>query len=107
NDTAKIFAQTHFNGDGIVPAESAADDVTKAVINEIIACLGAETDRSGKPGISQAKADAFFADAKALADWQAKAEADAANVQPLGDATSAAHAAFLAVKGKVDDFFTR
>lgn len=107
NDTAKIFAQTHFNGDGIVPAESATDDVTKAVINEIIACLGAETDRSGKPGISQAKADAFFADAKALADWQAKAEADAANVQPLGDATPAAHAAFLAVKGKVDDFFTR
>jgi hypothetical protein len=106
-DTAKIFAQTQFNGDGIVPAESATDDATKTVINEIIACLGAETDRSGKPGISQARADAFFADAQALAAWQAKAEADAANVQPLGDATPAAHAAFLAVKGKVDDFFTR
>jgi hypothetical protein len=53
NDTTRIFAQTQFNGDGIVPAESATDDATKTVINEIIACLGAETDRSGKPGISQ------------------------------------------------------
>src|SRR5271165_6665364 len=33
-DTARIFAQTHFNGDGIVPAESAEDDATKAAIND-------------------------------------------------------------------------
>ena len=56
-DTAKIFAATNFNGDGIIPAEAAGDDATKAVITEIIACLGAETDRSGKPGLGQARAD--------------------------------------------------
>src|SRR6516225_7954511 len=52
-DTARIFAQTNFNGDGIVPVDSAPDDVTKAVISDILACLGPELDRSGKPGISQ------------------------------------------------------
>src|SRR6266850_6341397 len=37
-DTAKIFAQTNFNGDGIVTADAAGDDTTKTVINDIIAC---------------------------------------------------------------------
>ncbi|MBI1178792.1 hypothetical protein GC207_15275 [bacterium] len=106
-DTAKIFAQTQFNGDGIVPADSATDDATKAIINDIIACLGADADRSGKPGISQAKLDAFFADARAFAEWQAKAEAEAATIKPLGDATAGAHAAFAAVRAKVNDFFAR
>src|SRR4051812_22807528 len=41
-DTSKIFAATKFNGDGIVPIDSATDDVTKAVITDIIACLAAE-----------------------------------------------------------------
>lgn len=106
-DTAKIFAQTQFNGDGIIPADSATDDATKAIINDIIACLGADTDRSGKPGISQAKLDAFFADARAFADWQAKAAAETATIKPLGDATAGAHVAFSAVRAKVDDFFAR
>src|ERR1035438_476480 len=64
-DTAKIFAATNFNGDGIIPAEAAGDDATKAVITDIMACMGVETDRSGKPGIGQAKAGAFFAEAAA------------------------------------------
>src|SRR6266850_1530154 len=58
-DTAKIFAQTQFNGDGIIPADSTEDAGIKSVINDIIACLASETDRSGKPGISQAKVDQF------------------------------------------------
>ena len=34
-DTTKIFAQTKFNGDGIVPPESTDDAGVKAVINDI------------------------------------------------------------------------
>jgi hypothetical protein len=105
-DTAKIFAQTNFNGDGIVPADAASDAAVKAVINDIIACLGAETDRSGKPGISQAKADQFFAEAQAYSDWWKKAEGDKA-VLPLGDATPGAAATMKTVKAKVDDYFAR
>lgn len=106
-DTAKIFSQTVLNGDGIIVADTAKDDATKAVIQDIIACLGAETDRSGKPGVNQAKVDQFFAELAAFSEWQAKAEADAAAILPLGDATAAASAATAAVRAKVDDYFAR
>jgi hypothetical protein len=105
-DTAKIFAATHFNGDGIVPADAAGEDSTKAVMADIMACMGVETDRSGKPGIGQAKTDAFFAEAQAYSDWWKQAEGDQ-NILPLGEATAAAAAAVKAVKTKVDDFFAR
>jgi hypothetical protein len=105
-DTAKIFAQTQFNGDGIVPVESAEDEATQAALKDIITCLGAETDRSGKPGISQAKVDQFFAEAQAYSDWWKKAETDK-TILPLNGSTSAAAAAFGAVKAKIDDYFTR
>jgi len=103
---AQTFAAKPFNGDGIVPADSAGDDATKAVIADIINCLGADTDASGKPGISQAKVDQFFAEAAAYSDWWKKAEGDAA-VLPLGVNTEAAAAAVKAVKTKVEDYFAR
>ena len=103
---AQTFAAKPFNGDGIVPAESASDDATKAVIADIIICLGADADASGKPGICQAKVDRFFADAAAYSDWWKKAEGDAA-VLPLGLNTEIASGAVRAVKTKVDDYFAR
>ena len=106
SDTAKIFAATNFNGDGIIPADAANDEATKAVINDIMSCFGSETDRSGKPGISQAKADAFFADAEAYSNWWKQAEGDK-TILPLGEATAAASGAVKVVKPKVDDFFAR
>jgi hypothetical protein len=105
-DTARIFAQTHFNGDGIVPAESAGDEATRAAINDILASLGPELDRSGKPGVSQAKVDQFFAEAQAFSDWWKKAEVDS-SILPLGPATSGAAATFHTIRPKIDDYFTR
>ncbi len=105
-DTAKIFAATHFNGDGIVPADAADDPALKAVMDDILACFGTEIDRSGKPGLSQAKADQFFAEAAAHSDWWKQAEGDA-TILPLGAATAAAAAAVETVRAKVDDYFTR
>jgi hypothetical protein len=106
SDTTKIFAQTNLNGDGIVPPDSAADEATKKVIEDIIACLGAETDRSGKPGVSQAKVDLFFKEAAAYADWWNKGQSDP-NVRVLKEGTDGAAATFKAIKSKVDDYFTR
>ena len=106
-DTTKIFASTKFNGDGIVPAAAADDAATQAVIEDIIACVGAEEDRSGAPGVSQEKIDQFFTEAQAYSDWWEEAERDAANILPLAEGTEAAVAAFKAVKAKVDDYFTR
>jgi hypothetical protein len=105
-DAAATFAAKAFNGDGIVPADSAGDDATKAVIADLINCLGADTDASGKPGISQAKVDQFFAEAAAYSEWWKKAEADA-TILPLGVNTEAAAGAVKAVRAKVEDYFAR
>ena len=105
-DTVKIFAATNFNGDGIIPADAAGDDATKAVIADIMACLGIETDRSGKPGVSQPKVDQFFTEAQAHSDWWKQAEGDK-TILPLEEATAATAATVKAVKAKVDDFFAR
>lgn len=106
-DTAAIFAQTLFNGDGIVPPESAEDDESTAqAIRDIVLCLGAEKDASGKDGVSQAKVTAFFEQARAFADWW-RAGQENAEVFPLGEATPAAFAAYSAVREAVRDYFTR
>ena len=106
-DTNRIFAQTRFNGDGIVPPAAASDEATRKVIEEAMACVGADTDRSGEPGLSQEKADLFFAEAKAYSDWWASAEADPGNVLPFGEATDNVVALYEAVRPKIDDWFTR
>jgi hypothetical protein len=103
---AQTFAAKPFNGDGVIPADSASDDATKTVIADIINCLGSDTDVSGKPGVSQARVDQFFAAAAAYSDWWKKAEGDA-SVMPLGLNTEVAAAAVKAVKSKVDDYFAR
>lgn len=105
-DTAKIFAATQFNGDGIIPAESAEDPATQAVIKDIMTCMGTEMDRSGKPGVTQAKVDAFFTEAQSFADWWKKAEVDP-TVRPLNGGTDVAASAMKTLKAKIDDYFTR
>jgi hypothetical protein len=106
-DKTRIFAQTRFNGDGIVAEDAAADVALQAVIKDIMAAVGAEVDRSGKGGVSQAKVDQFFTECQAYSDWCAKMEKDGALILPLGEATAGAVAAYRAVKAKVDDYFAR
>ncbi|HEY3760675.1 MAG TPA: hypothetical protein VGN23_02910 [Verrucomicrobiae bacterium] len=105
-NTEKFLAATNFNGDGIVPADAAGDDVTQGVITDIIACMGPEADSSGKPGVNQAKVDAFFAEAEEYSNWWKQIETDK-TVMPLGAGTAAASVAVKAVAAKMNDFFTR
>ncbi|HTR77242.1 MAG TPA: hypothetical protein VMH39_04005 [Gemmatimonadaceae bacterium] len=105
-DTAKIFAATRFNGDGIIPADAASDAATSAAIRDILATCGDVTDRSGKPGIDHAITEAFFTQAEAYSDWWKQAEGDR-TILPIGQATVAAAAAVAVVKAKVDDYFAR
>ena len=107
SDANRIFANTTFNGDGVIIRESAPDDATRGVIDDIAVCVGTVSDRSGKPGIDQARADVFFAECAAFDDWMKKAEADAKSVWPAGEGTMAAAAAVRAIKAKVDDYFGR
>lgn len=102
-----IFAGTTFNGDGIVPADSAEDDATRAAIADILATIGPAADRSGKPGVNQAALDAFFAQAEAFTAWAGAASADPAFLPAGPGGTAAALAAVQAVRAKVDDYFAR
>jgi hypothetical protein len=104
-DTQKIFATTRFNGDGIITAETAETDAHKAAIADVIKALGSDTDRSGKPGINQARVDTFFTEAQAYADHHTAGRES--GVLVLGEHTAAAFAAFEAVKAKIEDWFTR
>ena len=107
-DPTKIFANTRFNGDGVITELSATDDVAKAAIRDIITCQGSEPDRSGQPGVTQEKIDAFFEELRLYNVWLAQAASDPNTVWPLGPvATAAAAAGVRAVKAKVDDYFGR
>jgi hypothetical protein len=101
------FAGTLFNGDGVIVPESAGETEAKAVIAEMADCMGAVTDRSGRPGIDQAKSDAFFAECAAFDAWWKTAEKDAAAILPLGEKTADAAAVVHAVRAKIDDYFGR
>jgi hypothetical protein len=105
-DTSKIFAATKFNGDGVVPANSAEDAATQAAIADIMTTHGSVPDRSGQPGVDQAKVDAFFAEASALSAWRAQGESDK-TILPIGEATANASAAVKAAKVKIGDYFAR
>jgi hypothetical protein len=104
--TERIFAATKFNGDGIVPADSADDEPTKKAIEDVIATHGSLVDRSGKPGVDQGRVDAFFGEAAAFVEWSGKPAADR-SILPLESATAAAFTAVSAAKAKIDDYFTR
>jgi hypothetical protein len=106
-DTAKIFAATRFNGDGVIPPDAADDPAVRAVLDDVLKCLPPVADRSGKPGVNGEMVDRFFADCLTVSDWYAAAEAVGAAVLPLGDRTPAAAAAVRAVASKVDDYFAR
>jgi len=106
-DTVAIFAKTLFNGDGVVPTESAEEDEeTAKAIRDVIECFGADKDVSGLDGVTQEKVDKLFAEATAYVEWWRSSKDDAA-VFPLGEDTSAAWQAFAAVRPKMNDYFTR
>ncbi|HUR47794.1 MAG TPA: hypothetical protein VMZ27_18055 [Candidatus Saccharimonadales bacterium] len=105
-DTKTIFAQTKFNGDGVVPIESAQEPEIQKVIQDIMDTLGAELDRSGKPGVNLQKVETFFLQTSSLAEWAQKGESSA-EIMVAGKATWPAAAAVVIVRQKIEDYFAR
>ena len=104
-DTARIFSQARFNGDGIVAAKSAEDPSLAAVIGDIIASLGGENDRGGDPGVTAGTIERFYAEAKAIADWwEAIGKPE---THPFGTDTAARYELFRSLRPKVEDYFQR
>jgi hypothetical protein len=105
SSTETIFTSTKLNGDGIVPPESADDEQTAKDIADVIGIMGSAADRSGKPGIDQARVDGFFDQAASYAAW-ADAGSTLSPLRGAGDVAAAA-AALEAVRAKVSDYFAR
>ncbi|HEX9049964.1 MAG TPA: hypothetical protein VF841_05465 [Anaeromyxobacter sp.] len=105
-DTTKVFEKTLFNGDGVIPPESAADVEARQAVLDVMATMGSVADRGGHPGVDRARVEAFFAEAAAYAEFWRRGEASP-EAMPLGERTPAAYGAFAAVRAKVDDFFVR
>ena len=102
-DNVRIFADTQFNGDGIITPASADEEPLKALIGTI-ATVASAVDRSGVAGVTADQIEAFYT---ACADFVAWKEAGTKDVFPYGDATADALAAVEAVKAKVADYFMR
>lgn len=102
SDNEKIFAETRFNGDGIITEASTDDEQIKETIRNIIATIGSGKDRSGAEGVNTDQIEAFYT---ALADYSAWKAAE--DKGPFGENTEAALAACEAVKEKVADYFMR
>jgi len=107
SDTAKIFAGTKFNGDGIITEDSADEEPLKNLIRDIISCMGSAVDRNGKEGISESHITDFYKSCDDYSSWYAKGEADLKKVMPFSESTADALAAFNTVRSKIEDYFIR
>ncbi len=105
-DTAKILAAMRFNGDGVLPPESAGAESAAQAVRDIMNAVGAKPDRSGKDGVDQAAVDRFFAEAMAVVAWLDQGDKDGVS-HLVGEGTVAAAEAIAVVRAKVDDYFAR
>ncbi|MBR4353665.1 MAG: hypothetical protein IKQ01_11445 [Bacteroidales bacterium] len=103
-DNVKIFADTKFNGDGIITPASADSEELASLVTTIGETIGKAMDRSGKDGVTAEHIEAFYTE---LADYAAWQDAGTEAVFPFGDKTADALAAVEALKDKVADYFMR
>lgn len=97
-----IFAQTPFNGDGVITEMSTDDTDEKATIAAAVATMGGAADRSGVQGVNAEIIEKFYAALTDYAAWQ-----DARVEAPYGADTDKAIEAYNALDAKVKDYFMR
>ena len=102
-----IFANTIFNGDGIITVNAANTDSLKDLVQTIINLVGSSQDRNGQDGIGSTKIDAFYAALTSYQNWQLQAKENALSILPLGDQTATAFHSYQAIKSKIEDYFLR
>ncbi|RGE44235.1 hypothetical protein DZC30_13410 [Comamonas testosteroni] len=96
-----------FNGDGVISAATAeGNEALAALITRIQDIYGSVVGSDEVAGIDRGRAEAFFADVRALQAWFAQAAQLGCNLKPRAQALAAAEAV-NAVQAKVDDFFAR
>lgn len=101
-DGVAIFANTRFNGDGVITEATAEDEKEKGAIAAAVATVGNTPDRNGTAGINADLITAFYTALKDYAAWY-----DSAVAAPWGDNTDKAIELYNALDSKVKDFFMR
>ncbi|MCU0665119.1 MAG: hypothetical protein MUC50_22690, partial [Myxococcota bacterium] len=76
------------------------------LVQEILDCVGGVPDKSGQAGIDVNKVNEFFDHVRDHAAWLKKGQDDPSTA-PLGEKTAQAYEALVAIRPKVDDYFTR
>jgi hypothetical protein len=107
SDVSKIFANTRFNGDGVITADSCAEEELKEVLNEIVSCVGGVNDRNGKTGTNTELLTLFINACNDYSAWYLEAENNKESYFPFNENTEKAYSAYLAIKAKVEDYFLR
>lgn len=107
SDIHAIFANTKFNGDGVITEDSTDDEILKKCINDIILCCGSSTDRNGKEGINQGILDAFITSGEEYLNWHSRAEFSKKDIFPFEEKTEEIYACISVLKPKIDDYFLR
>ena len=107
SDFNAIFANTQFNGDGIITELCPEEEAIKTLISLIISCSEQATDRSGRPGIGESQINSFYQNCEEYNEWLKTAQDSHEKILPFGDNTAAAYNSFCEIKPKVDDYFLR
>lgn len=106
SDLSTRMAAMPFNGDGVLPPQSAQTPEQAALIRLIITHSGSTTDRSGETGITRQHASEFFSRLDHWHQWQHAPDTQP-DLLPLGEQTATAYAVLSAVQDKIDDYFAR
>ncbi len=101
------FAKSPFNGDGVIPPASIAEEDIKTFSLEVIETVGGPTDLSGESGVSRESLAEFTKCVDDFLAWHARAQNHPETCLPLGPKTPDAVNSMEKIKVKVEDWFTR
>ena len=92
-------------GDGVILPAAGETEAVRQALTDLVAVTGGQLNSAGARGISREHIERFQADYVAWAAWQGAGAAS--GVRPAGAATPAVAEAVRAVRGKIDDYFSR
>ena len=98
------------SGAGAVLSDAARDDEVASFIEDIVATVGGVSHPGGGTGIAQENLDRFLSEARAFLSWREHGRVAGnrtSNVMPFAQDTPAMFAAFLSIRGKVDQYFAQ
>ncbi len=94
---------------GVVKPESAEDDATRALIEDVLATVGGVEHPGGGRGVTEEQLDRFLAEAATQLEWLDRGALpegkDDSPVMPLGRETAEAFAAYQTLRPKLAEYF--